>query len=127
MLYVRETKKNVEQACADLEQSVKRNGFGVLHTYDLRKTLREKGQTLDNECRVLEVCNPKQASEVLRKDMSVNMALPCRISVYQESGSTKIGMITPTSLLGLISKSEELAAQAAGIDALIRKMIEEAL
>lgn len=126
-LYVRESKKTVDEAQRDLEEAVKRHGFGVLHAYDFRRTLREKGQTLEHECRVLEVCNPKQASEVLRRDMSVNMALPCRLSVYEDGGRTKLGMISPGMLLGLVSSSPELAAQAAEVDALLRRMIDEAL
>ena len=46
-------------------------------------------QTVE-ECRVLEVCNPRQAAAVLSSDMRLNMALPCRLSVYTESGVTKI-------------------------------------
>ena len=38
MLYVTETRKDVETAARDLEEAVKRNKFGVLHVHDLRKT-----------------------------------------------------------------------------------------
>jgi uncharacterized protein (DUF302 family) len=31
--------------------------------------------------------------------MTVNLALPCRISVYEEGGKVKIGMVRPTALL----------------------------
>ena len=127
MLYVRKSRKSVDQAAADLELAVKAHGFGVLHTYDFRKTLREKGQALDHECRVLEICNPKQASEMLHQDMSLNMALPCRVSVYEEAGHTKIGMITPTAILALISNSPGLAGQAADVEARIRRMIDDAV
>ena len=126
MLYVRESDKTVDQAVGDLEQTVKKHGFGVLHTYDFRRTLREKGQVLDHECRVLEVCNPKQASEMLRQDMGLNLALPCRISVSEEGGRTPLGMITPTAILALVSQSPGLAGQAAAVEALIRRMIDEA-
>ena len=65
MLYIKPTSKTVERAFADLEASIARNGFGLLHSYDFRKTLGDKGFPMESECRVLEVCNPKQASEVL--------------------------------------------------------------
>ena len=99
MLYVTETTKDVVTAARDLEAAVKRNKFGVLHVHDLQRTLKEKGVDFPNACRILEVCNPHRATQVLAADMSVNMALPCRISVYQEGGKTKIGMIRPTALL----------------------------
>ena len=99
MLYVTDTPKDVATATRDLEEAVKRNKFGVLHVHDLQKTLREKGVDFPNACRILEVCNPQRAVQVLTGNMGMNMALPCRISVYQEGGKTKIGMIRPTALL----------------------------
>ncbi len=127
MIYVRDTDKSVEDATAAVLASVQRHGFGVLHSYDFRATLRAKGFELPNECRVLEVCNPRQASEILRNDMRVNMALPCRISVYEDAGQTRIGMIPPTDILGLISESAELGQAAEEIERTIVAIIEESI
>ncbi len=127
MIYVRSTDKSVEEAASAVEASVQRHGFGVLHTYDFTATLRAKGFDLPNECRVLEVCNPKQAFEILRNDMRVNMALPCRISVYEDSGQTKIGMIRPTALLGLVSQSGELGKAAEEVERTVAAIIEESI
>lgn len=127
MLYIKQTRKSVDQAFRDLEASITRHGFGLLHHYDFKKTLESKGFDLPNECRVLEVCNPKQASEVLHMDMAINMVLPCRISVYEESGKTFIGMVPPSVLLGLISSSNELQAAAAGVERTTRQIIDDAV
>ncbi|MBL8201643.1 MAG: DUF302 domain-containing protein [Chromatiales bacterium] len=127
MLYVKETAKNVARAVADLERSVAAHGFGLLHSYDFQQTLTAKGFPMDNECRVLEICNPAQASAILQKDMALNMALPCRVSVYQDAGKTKIGMITPTSILALVSRSEDLRAQAAEVERIVRNIIDDAV
>ena len=81
MLYIKQTQKSVDQAFHDLQVSITQHGFGLLHHYDFKQTLKDKGFDLPNECRVLEVCNPKQACEVLYMDMAINMALPCRISI----------------------------------------------
>src|SRR3990172_3526261 len=126
MLYIVETKKAVETAARDLEQAVKRNRFGVLHVHDLQKTLKEKGVDFPNACKILEVCNPQRAVEVLTRNMGVNMALPCRISVYQEGGKTKIGMVRPTALLGLFPGAAALKGVAEEVERETIKMIEEA-
>jgi uncharacterized protein (DUF302 family) len=55
MRYVVKSSKTVDQATSDLEAAVKANGFGVLHQYDLKKTLAGKGVDLPHECRILEV------------------------------------------------------------------------
>jgi uncharacterized protein (DUF302 family) len=125
MIYVKDTDKSVDQAVADVEASVQRHGFGVLHTYDFKATLESKGFELPNECRVLEVCNPKQASEILKSDMRINLALPCRISVYEDAGRTKIGMIQPTALLRLVSESGALSQAAEEVERTVVAIIDE--
>ena len=127
MLYIKETKKSVDQAFHDLEVSIKNHSFGLLHHYDFKQTLKAKGFDLANECRVLDVCNPKQASEVLQLDMAINMALPCRISIYEENGKTSIGMIPPSVMLGLISTSTELQELARGVEQTTRRIIDDAV
>ncbi len=127
MLYIKETRKSVDQAFHDLEASIKQHGFGLLHSYDFKQTLKDKGFDLANECRVLEVCNPKQASEVLHMDMAINLALPCRISIYEEKGKTFIGMIPPSALLGLVNPSAELRELAQGVEDATRRIIDDAV
>jgi len=124
--YVVTSEKSVEQAAADLEAAVKQHGFGVLHTYDLKQTLAGKGVELPHECRILEVCNPHQAARVLSADMAMNMALPCRISVYEEGGETRIGMIRPTALLASLSESPSLRDVAEEVEQATIRMIDDA-
>jgi uncharacterized protein (DUF302 family) len=123
---ITETSKSVEQATADLQEAVKKHGFGVLHIYDLKATLKEKGAPIENECRVLEVCNPQQAQKVLSSDMSMNMALPCRVSVYEQEGRTRIGLLSPKDMLGMLSDRPELAQVAAEVETAMQRMIEDA-
>ncbi len=126
MLYVVESKKDVETAARDLEEAVKRNKFGVLHVHNLKQTLKEKGIDFPNACKILEVCNPQQANKVLTANMAVNMALPCRISVYQEGGKTKIGTIRPTALLAIFPNAQELKPVAEEVEQQILRMMDEA-
>ena len=126
MKYIVETEKSVEQAVNDLQKAVKRHNFGVLHIHNLQETLRKKGVDFPNECQILEICNPQKAKQVLTDDMSMNMALPCRVSVYSEEGKTKIGMLRPKALLAALSNSESLMNVAEEVEAITIQMIEEA-
>ncbi len=126
MKYIVKTEKSVDQAVIDLQQAVKDNGFGVLHIHNLKETLNKKGVEFSNECQILEVCNPNKAKEVLTADMSMNMALPCRISVYEENGETKIGMIRPKALLAGLSDSKSLANVAEEVEKISIEIIEQA-
>jgi len=126
MYCITETSKSFDQAAADLELAVKRHGFGVLHVHDLGSTLRSKGIAFDQHCKIFEVCNPVQAGKVLATDMRLNMALPCRISVFTENGATKIGTIRPAQMLSMLSQDAALAHIANEVEAKILQMIDEA-
>ena len=126
MYYLVDSDKSFEQAVVDLDAAVRRHGFGVLHVHDLAATLRGKGVAFGEECRVFEVCNPAQAARVLAADMRLNMALPCRISVYTERGKTHIGMIRPVPMLAALSGDPALVAVAREVEAATVKMIDEA-
>ena len=125
MYYIVESGKSFEQAVTDLEAAVKRNEFGVLHIHDLGNTLRSKGIAFAENCKVFEVCNPGQAGKVLSTDIRLNMALPCRISVYTEQGKTRIGMIKPVPMLAALSQDPTLVKVAQEVEARTKKMIEE--
>ncbi len=125
MKYIVNTQKTIEQANKDLEEAIIRNKFGVLHTHDLKATMKSKGVDFSDECRILEVCNPQKAKAVLSEDMSLNMVLPCRISVWEEKGQVKIGALKPTALLSSLSNSEELKSIAEEVEQTLLTIIEE--
>lgn len=126
MYYIVESNKSFEQAVADLEAAVPRNQFGVLHIHDLGNTLRSKGIAFNEQCKVFEVCNPVQAGKVLSTDMRLNMALPCRISVYTEQGKTRLGLIRPEPMLAALSQDAGLQQVAREVEAKVRQMVDEA-
>lgn len=126
MYYIVPSAKKVDDAARDLEVAVRKHGFGVLHVYDLKETLTKKGYPLDPQCRIFEVCNPQQATRILQQDMRLNMALPCRISVFEDDGVTKIGTIRPTATLRTLSQEPEIVAIAGAVETTITAIIDEA-
>jgi len=124
--YIVDSAKSFDQAATDLEAAVKRHGFGVLHVHDLGATLRSKGIAFAEQCKVFEVCNPGQAARVLAADMRLNMALPCRISVYTESNQTRIGMIRPAEMLAGLSTDAGIADTAREVEDKTIRMVDEA-
>ena len=125
MYYIVETAKSFDQASTDLASAVVRNGFGILHVHDLGTTLRGNGIAFDEECKVFEVCNPAQAARVLSADMRLNMALPCRISVFTEKGTTKIGVIKPIQMLSALSDDAAIAQVAKEVEKQTIRMVDE--
>ena len=126
MRYIIETNKTPAAAVEDLRAAVAKHGFGVLHAYDLQETLNSKGFPLPHACHILEVCNPEQASKVLTEDIGMNIALPCRISVYEENGQSKIATALPTKLLSALSASPALADVAEDVETKMKAMMNDA-
>lgn len=127
MTYRKPTQKSVPRAFEDLQAALGEHKFGLLHHYDFRETLKNKGFDLPHACLVLEVCNPAQAHAVLSQDMSLNMALPCRISIYEDAGQTWIGMVPPTEQLKLISEDPTIAQAAGEVEDALKAIIDEAV
>ena len=117
---------SVSETAERLTDALQKRKFGVLHVHDLKKTLTSKGVPFGPECRVLEVCNPQQAAKVLTDDIDLNMALPCRISVYEKGGKTRIGMLSPKAMLAGLSDSRALAKVADEVESVLRDAIAEA-
>jgi uncharacterized protein (DUF302 family) len=126
MYYIENTKKSFNQASTDLQSAVIHHGFGVLHVHDLGTTLRSKGIAFDEECKIFEVCNPQQAARVMSIDMRLNMALPCRISVFTEQGNTQIGLIKPVQMLSALSQDTALIQIASEVERQLIQMVDEA-
>lgn len=95
-LIIKDSQLSVEEVIEKLKEAVPNNKFGILHSYDIKQTLASKGQTLNEECHVFEICNPVVAKNILEMDMDLASVLPCRISVYTKDGATKVGMASPT-------------------------------
>ena len=109
--YTIETEKSIEETITALEIHLKDEQFGVLWTFDIKEKLEEKGFQLEEEFKVLEVCNPQKAKRVLKEDKIVGYFLPCKIVVYKEKGKTKIGLPRPSALISMIDNQnlKELA------------------
>jgi len=58
--------------------------------------------------------------------MGMNVALPCRVSVYEDGGQTRIGMVKPTAMLASLSDSLELRRVAEDVELAIARMIDSA-
>jgi uncharacterized protein (DUF302 family) len=106
VLHIVESAKSMDELSKALEAAVIRHKFGVLGVHDLRETMAKKGVEFGRPCRVFEVCNPHQAKKVLEANLEISTALPCRISVYEEEGRTRLATIKPTAMIALYPNPE---------------------
>lgn len=125
-MYITGTDKSFDQTVADLKKAVGSHGFGILHIHDFAEIFKQKGVEFDQQCQVFEVCNPAQAKRVLDTDMRLNMALPCRVSVFTDNGEVKVGMVQPEKMITDLSDNEIIRQVATEVDASMRQIIDEA-
>lgn len=86
-------------ALGKLKEELKARKWGVLADIDVKSLLKEKiGEEIE-KYNILDVCNPKLANEGLRATKTAGLVLPCKMAVYVENGSTKVGLYLPTRQL----------------------------
>lgn len=106
ILYEKSASGTVTEVGNRLEKAAGDHGFGVLGVVDIKQKMNDKGVSFGPDCHIYEVCNPQRAKEVLEQDLRISTALPCRISIYDEGGETKVSTMLPTEMLRLYGKPE---------------------
>lgn len=117
------TQKNIDTVIDDLTENLKEIGFGVLETLDFKKILSEKGLEFADNYKLMEVCNPHLAKQVLEANPDLGLLLPCTIAVYQKNNENFISLAKPTSLLSMVS-DENLKISGEEIENGLIKIIE---
>jgi uncharacterized protein (DUF302 family) len=124
--YEVKTSKDFSAAVEDLKKALSANGFGVLWELNFKDKLAEKGLDFEQNFKVLEVCNPKQAKEVLERQIEVGYFLPCKMVVYEKDNSVFMGMTLPTALIGMLEQ-ENLLNIAQDVEKVLKKALNEAI
>ena len=126
LVYEKSTNKSLTEAISSLESNLKESGFGILWQLNFKDKLQEKGLEFKDDFVVLEVCNPKQAKEVLEENIQIGYVLPCKMVVRREGDKTYIGMTSPEVLIGLFDGSD-LKEVAKKVEESLKNSIEASL
>ena len=126
LVYEKSTNKSLTEAISSLESNLKESGFGILWQLNFKDKLHEKGLEFKDDFVVLEVCNPKQAKEVLEENIQIGYVLPCKMVVRREDDKTYIGMTSPEVLIGLFEGSD-LKEVAKKVEESLKNSIEASL
>lgn len=120
------TDQTVEAVVDKLKMTLKEEEFGVLWDFNLSETLEEKGQAIDGDYRILEVCNPKEAKKVITAHREGGYFLPCKLAVFTKDGATHVGMPKPTKLIDLI-EDESLQAVTRDVETRLTRAIDNSI
>lgn len=123
MVYTETSNKNVQELVNEIESKISNYKFGVLHIHNVAKTLESKGVEFNEECQILDICNPNYAKLLLESDMTLSSIMPCKISVYSKNNQTYISMNSIVQLVDDINP--DLIEEAQEIQSTLLELIEE--
>ncbi|MCW7492431.1 MULTISPECIES: DUF302 domain-containing protein [Leptospira] len=100
-------KKSFEDTITDTTEALKKEGFGVLTTIDVKNTLKEKIGVDFKRYTILGACNPGFAHKALQTADEIGLLLPCNVVVTEEkNGETKVSIFDPMTMTKLVQNPE---------------------
>lgn len=87
-----------------LSTQIVEHGWKITAIHDLQETMKKNGKEV-SPVKVIELCNPGHAYNILSKDELLNVSpmLPCRISVYDKTdGKTYISRMNAPAFAAMI-------------------------
>ena len=87
-----------ESTIEKVTEELKKEGFGVLTTIDIKETLKKKLNVDFNKYTILGACNPPFAYQALQAEEQVGLLLPCNVIVYEKNGRTVVAAFDPMSM-----------------------------
>lgn len=84
-----------EQAVDKVTAELKKEGFGVLTTIDVKETLKAKLNVEFPRYVILGACNPLFAHKALQAEEHIGLLLPCNVIVYEKAGKTVVAAFDP--------------------------------
>lgn len=91
-----------ESAIEKVTEELKKEGFGVLTTIDVRDTLKKKLNVDFNKYVILGACNPAFAYQALQAEEHVGLLLPCNVIVYEKEGKVIVAAFDPMSMVKIM-------------------------
>jgi uncharacterized protein (DUF302 family) len=84
-----------EQTLAKVTAELKKEGFGVLTSIDVKETLQQKINKDFKKYTILGACNPPIAYKALQEEEELGLLLPCNVIVYEKDGKTQVSIFDP--------------------------------
>lgn len=103
--------------------ALKEQGFGVLTTIDVKKTLREKIDVNFRRYTILGACHPHSAHAVLTADPDVGLLLPCNVVVWEDGDAVVVKVVNPKAMFALVDNADLLPV-VQDIDSRLRRALE---
>ncbi|MEK7251603.1 MAG: DUF302 domain-containing protein [Bacteroidota bacterium] len=91
-----------EQAIEKVTEELKKEGFGVLTTIDVKETLKKKLDVDFKRYVILGACNPPFAHKALQAEEEIGLLLPCTVIVYEKENKTVVSIFDPMVMMRVL-------------------------
>lgn len=91
-----------EQAIEKVTDELKKEGFGVLTTIDVKDTLKKKLNVDFTRYMILGACNPPFAYQALRVEEQIGLLLPCNVIVYEKGDTVVVAAFDPMLMMKVL-------------------------
>jgi uncharacterized protein (DUF302 family) len=99
------TPLSYEQAIEKVTDELKKEGFGVLTTIDVKETLKKKLDVDFTKYVILGACNPPFAHKALTAEEEIGLLLPCNVAVYEKENATVVSIFDPMVMMAIVENS----------------------
>ncbi len=96
------TDYSFEEAVQKVTDELKKEGFGVLTTIDVKETLKNKLNVDFKKYTILGACNPPLAHQALQAEEELGLLLPCNVIVYEKEGKSVVSVFDPMVMAHII-------------------------
>lgn len=88
------------EAITRVTEELRKEGFGIITSIDLKKTFHEKINVHFRNYTILGACNPRFAYEALESEDKIGVFLPCNVVVQEhDNGHVEISIVNPEVLM----------------------------
>lgn len=91
-----------DKAVEKVTEELKKEGFGVLTTIDVRETLKKKLDVDFSKYIILGACNPPFAYKSLQTEIEIGLLLPCNVIVYEKDNRTHVAAFDPMVMTAIL-------------------------
>lgn len=116
-------KLSYEEAVEKVANELKKEGFGVLTSIDVKDTLKKKIDVDFKNYVILGACNPVLAHKALQTEEEIGLLLPCNVLVYEKDDETKVSIFNPMTMTKIVD-NDSLKTVAEEVNTKLRRVLE---